>query len=263
LVLLAVPFAILLGVNSSRFAEETAATAGIDRLGALPLEYGLQLGRVIDEQLPPGGMVFADVDEWTLNSLAGKTFPLSRDTRAPAVQIIPTAGALYIQVNASETDLLPDASRVESLRLRDDTVLTVDQYPPNTVPTISQPVSMSSQQGITFLGYDLTQENKTVQLTMFWQVETLVPESRETLFAPFVHVFDGEGSRVQIVDGEILAGKEWRVGDIHIHRLTFTLPESGAPFTLQVGQYDSIHNQNVIFLPDYMPTIQLPESLAE
>jgi hypothetical protein len=262
-IILAVPFVILMGVNSSRFAEETAATAGIDRLGALPLEYGLQLGRVIDEQLPPGGMVFADVDEWTLNSLAGRTFPLSRDTRAPAVQIIPSAGALYIQVNSSEAQTLPDANRVESLRLRDDTVMTVDLYPANITPAISQPLHVSSQEGIAFLGYDLSPENQTVQLTMFWQVESLVPESSESLFAPFVHVFDGEGTRIQIVDGEILAGKEWRVGDTHIHRLTFMLPESGAPFTLQVGQYDSIHNQNVIFLPDYTPTIQLPESLTE
>jgi hypothetical protein len=263
LMVLAVPFAVLMGVNSSRFAEETAATAGIDRLGALPLEYGLQLGHIINELLPPGGMVFADVDEWTLNSLAGKTFPLSRDTRAPAVQIIPTSGALYIQVNTSEAEPLPDASRVESLTLRDSTVLTVDLYPANTMPAIIQPLHISSQERIAFLGYDLSQENQTVQLTTFWKIESLIPESGESLFAPFIHIFDGAGSRVQIVDGEILAGKEWRIGDIHIHRLTFILPESGAPFTLQVGQYDSIHNQNVIFLPDYTPTIQLPKSLSE
>src|SRR5690606_41425525 len=66
-----------------RFAQETAATPGAHDLGALPLAYGIQLGRMITAHLPPGGIVYAAVDEWTLNSLAGTTFPLLRDTRAP------------------------------------------------------------------------------------------------------------------------------------------------------------------------------------
>jgi len=261
LLALALPFAVLMGVNSSRFAEETAATPGIDGLGALPLEVGLQLGRAIDDNLPPGGTVFADVDEWTLNSLAGRTFPLSRDTRAPAVQIIPPAGALYIQAQYDPVADLPYADRVQTLSLRDCSTLTVDRYSPNTAPQIGNPLVVASQQGIAFLGYDLTQDEGGVQLTTIRQVESLPPGIENSLYAPFVHVFDSSGARVQIVDGQILAGDAWRAGDIHIHRLTFILPESGAPFTLQIGQYDGVHNQNVIFLPDYTPTISLDERL--
>jgi len=257
LLVLALPFALLMGINSSRFAEESAATPGIDGLSALPLEYGLGLGRAINEHLPPGGMVFADVDEWLLNSFAGRTFPLSRDTRAPAVQIIPPAGALYVQIKAGDVDELPDARRVAVLRLPDGTVLTVDQYAPKTIPPIRQPLHVASQQGIAFLGYDLSREVRSVGLTTYWQVEALLPESAAGLFAPFAHLFDSTGARVQIIDGQILAGDEWRVGDIHVHRLAFTLPQTGAPFTLQIGQYDSVRNQNVIFLPEYTPTISL------
>jgi len=261
LLALAIPFAVIMGINSSRFAEETAATPGFDGLGALPLEVGLGLGRAIDNHLPPGGMVFADVDEWTLNSLAGRTFSLSRDTRAPAVQIIPPAGALYVQASYDPVEPLPDADRVQTLSLRDGSMLTVDRYAPNTTPEITHPMYVASQQGIAFRGYDLQIENTDVQLTTFWQIERLTPAIQQSLYAPFVHLFDSSGARVQIVDGQILAGNEWRAGDIQIHRLTFTLPNSDAPFTLQIGQYDSVHNQNVIFLPDFTPTILLDERL--
>src|SRR5690606_22502515 len=78
---LLVPFAILMAINSQRFAQETAAAPGVHDLGALPLDYGIQLGQTVKRHLPEGGVVYAEVDEWTLNSFAGTTFPLVRDTR--------------------------------------------------------------------------------------------------------------------------------------------------------------------------------------
>ena len=257
LLILSVPFALLMSVNTIRFAEETAVTPGIDGLTALPLEYGLPLGRAIADYLPPGGVVFSDADEWILNSFAGRTFPVIHDARAPQVQIIPPAGALYVQMGHDSVAELPYADRVTELRLPDHTVITVDRYEPNTLPEIDQPMHVASQQGITFLGYNVTEDSQTVHLTAFWQIETLTPGIESSLFAPFIHVFDKNGNRAQIVDGELLGGDKWRAGDIHVHRLTFTLPDSGAPFSLQIGQYDSVHNQNVIFLPDYSPTIPL------
>jgi hypothetical protein len=257
LLAMSIPFALLMSVNTIRFAEETAVTPGIDGLTALPLEYGLPLGRAIADSLPVDGVVFSDADEWILNSLAGRTFPVIHDARAPQVQIIPLAGALYVQMGQDTVTELPYADRVGTLHLPDNTVLVVDRYMPNTLPEIDQPMHVASQQGIAFLGYNIVQDAQTVNLTAFWQVETLTPGIESSLFAPFIHVFDKDGNRVQIVDGELLGGDKWRAGDIHIHHLTFTLPDSGAPFSLQIGQYDSVHNQNVIFLPDYTPTIPL------
>jgi hypothetical protein len=207
--------------------------------------------------LPPDGVVFSDADEWILNSFAGRTFPVIHDARAPQVQIIPPAGALYVQMGQNKINELPYADRVATLDLPDNTVITVDRYQPNTLPEIDQPMHIASQQGLTFLGYNIAQDAQTVHLMAFWQVETLTPEIESSLFAPFIHVFDKDGNRVQIVDGELLGGDKWHAGDMHVHRLTFTLPDSGAPFSLQIGQYDSVHNQNVIFLPDFTPTIPL------
>lgn len=252
-----VPFAVLMGVNVIRFAEETAITPGIDGMTALPLEYGLPLGRAIADSLPPDGVVFSDADEWILNSFAGRTFPVIRDARAPNVQIIPQAGALYVKMSYQSADALPYANRVATIPMPDSWTLTVDRYAPNTVPEIYQPTHVSSQQGIAFLGYNVSQDMQTIRLTAFWQVEVLTPGIEGSLFAPFVHVFDKDGNRVQIVDGELLGGDKWHTGDIHVHRLTFTLPDAGAPFSFQIGQYDSVHKQNVIFLPDYTPTIPI------
>ncbi|MBZ0286487.1 MAG: hypothetical protein K8I30_02655, partial [Anaerolineae bacterium] len=252
-----IPFALLMTFNVVRFAEETAITPGIDGMTALPLEYGLPLGRAIADNLPPDAVVFSEADEWILNSFAGRTFPVIHDARAPQVQIIPPAGALYVQIAYDSVDALPDANRVATIRMPDLWTLTVDRYSPNTLPEIGQTMHVASQQGIAFLGYTIAQDIQTVRLTTFWQVESLPPGIESSLFAPFIHVFDQNGTRVQIVDGQLLGGDKWRAGDLHVHRLTFTLPDSGAPFSLQIGQYDSVQNQNVIFLPDFKPTIPL------
>lgn len=104
-------------------------------------------------------------------------------------------------------------------------------------------------------------------LTTTWRVETPAPYISERLFAPFAHVFDADGGRVLIVDGEAVPGYEWRAGDLHLHQMTFTLPEDApGPFTVRVGQYDALHDENVIFiLPggEHTPLVELLEGLAE
>jgi hypothetical protein len=80
-------------------------------------------------------------------------------------------------------------------------------------------------------------------------------ETPSWLFAPFAHVFDQSGARVLIVDGALVPGGEWYVGDIHVHRMA--IPASEA-YSISVGQYDSANGRNVIFLPDYEPMIFLP-----
>ena len=95
-ILLFMPFAILMGINSARYYQETQAIPGTHDLSALPLDWGTELGASIRDHLPEDGVVFADVDEWTLNSLALKSFRLIRDTRAPDATIVPHTGGLYI-----------------------------------------------------------------------------------------------------------------------------------------------------------------------
>jgi hypothetical protein len=157
------------------------------------------------------------------------------------VTIVPARGGLY--VNAMPTG----ASRVASIELADEFMLTLDQFEAGAAERIhpSNPLDIASEQGIRLIGYDLQGD----VLTTYWRVDAI---NAETQFAPFIHVLDENGVRVQIVDGAVVPGSLWAVGDVHIHMLTITDAEQ---YALQVGQYDSMRGQNVIFLPDYVPTI--------
>jgi len=262
LVVLGLPFGVLMGINSARYYQETQATPAIDGTGALPLEWGLRLGRAMTENLPPDGIVYSDEAQWTFNSFAGTTFPVIRDARAPIFNIIPREGGLYIAPHApgSNFSISPTAAtRAESLTLPDGWTITIDVYAPNAADSleISNRLDRSSEQGITLMGYDLEKSRTNYTLTTYWRVESVSAETPNWLFAPFAHIFDGSGERILIVDGAPVPGSEWRVGDIHVHRMTINLPESGI-FSASIGQYDSVSGRNIIFLPDYEPTVSLP-----
>jgi hypothetical protein len=103
-------------------------------------------------------------------------------------------------------------------------------------------------------------------MTLYWRVESRAPEIDQRLFAPFAHIFDADGNRVLVVDGQPVPGYEWQVGDAHIHQMMFELPtDAPAPFTIMVGQYDAGNNANVIFnLPNGTTnaTVTLPETIT-
>lgn len=279
---LAVPFAVLMGLNSARYYQETAAIPGAHGLTALSLAYGLPLGRAVDSALPADGVVFVDVEGWILNSFAGRTFPVIRDTRAPAFTIAPRDGGAYVAAYPPNTEVMPvpaGAARADVIALPDGLTLTVDAFPPETgritctlPPDADSPLAMQvdvpTGQGLSLRYYDLHAggDPGTWTLTTAWQVEARTPTTDQRLYAPFAHVFDADGARVLIVDGEAVPGYEWREGDCHVHRMTFTLPpDAPGPFTVAVGQYDAIHQENVIFtLPDgeYSPLFTLPTSLS-
>jgi hypothetical protein len=259
-----IPLAALSALNSLRYAEETAITAGVDGLTALPIGVGLQLGEAINAYLPVGGRVLSDGSEWILNSLSGQLYPVMNDVRAPVVQLIPAEGGLLLRTGYGEGFAsLPYAERVwdwSKAELPGVFHLTLDRYAPGLADDllIPVPLRLAGQEGIDLLGYGLEQSNNQVTLTTDWQVSATPPGSGVSLFAPFIHVYDASAERVQIIDGQTVAGGDWRVGDVHIHRMTFMVPESGGPFRLEIGQFDGIAGRNVIFLPDYSPTIQLP-----
>ncbi len=272
--LLLIPFGLLMGINSARYYQDTAATPGIDGLGALPLEYGLRLGAALRADLP--GTVYADVDEWTLSSLSGETLDFVRDARAPAFNVIPANGGVYVAAYPDPASRVTPlgSDQTATLHLPDDTVLTVDHLMPPAL-AISHPLQATSDQGITFAGYDLAHDADQWTLTTYWRIDARVEDTDDRLFAPFAHVFDTNGSRVLIADGQAVPGYQWRIGDWHAQRMTFTLPNVGSPdaeaeakampFTISVGQYDALHSQNAIFIlsdGDYTPLIPLPDSLS-
>jgi hypothetical protein len=142
---------------------------------------------------------------------------------------------------------------VETILLNDGNRVTIDRLPAAADLVIDgERLDIPTQQGITLLAYDLWQDEETWHLRTFWRVDAVMPEVLELIYAPFIHVFNAAGERILIVDGQGLAGYEWSVGDIHVHEMRF---EASEPFTLQVGQYDGLHNAGLIFFPpDAEPT---------
>jgi 4-amino-4-deoxy-L-arabinose transferase-like glycosyltransferase len=265
LIALAVPFAALMLTNSARYYQETAVTPGEHGLTALPVDYGVCMGAAINRHLLPDGVVYAGVEGWIINSFAGRLFPVVEDTRAPAFNFVPASGGVYIDIAPHIPPIPAMGQRVESFQMPDGHTLTVDYLPPPDAASVpGQRLDVPSQQGITLLSYDLPGEGDTWTLTTIWRVDFVEPEVYERIFAPFLHVHEGDRGIVNI-SGEGLMGFLWHPGDLHIHRMTFTLPEDASPpLTLRVGQYDGLHNANVIFTPpDGEPTtvIELPGGL--
>lgn len=258
------PFALLMGINSARYYQETQATPGIHDLGALPLDWGMALGASIREYLPDEGIVFADVDEWTLNSLALRSFTLIRDNRAPDVTRIPQTGGLYIVAHPPEEDFsfVPQyAERADTLSLPDGWMITLDRYPPNIAQSIQPDMdTIHGEKWLSLIDYDVQQDDKTITVTSTWQVENLTPDIINHTFAPFIHVYDGDGQRIQIVDGLPIAGTEFRDGDIHVHQMQFELDGVLSNYSLQLGQFDGLANLNLILIAAdgvYVPTVEL------
>lgn len=267
LIPLGIAFALVMGLNSLRHYQETRAIPGAHELGALSVEWGTRLGDAIDAHLPEGGVVFADVDDWTLNSLTGRLFPVVRAVDMRETVIIPQSGGLVIRALSDEIAPPLGAQRVETLQLPDSVTITLDRYPPNPTPELDiTPYPAQAERWLSFVGYALSQQDDAVSLSLWWRVEGFerIEGAAGTLYAPFVHLLDADGERRRIIDGTVIPGYLWRVGDWHGHRLRFTLPEAGGPFSLRVGQYDGVHQQGMtVILPDgtYTQSIELPERL--
>lgn len=248
---LLLPFGALMAINSARYYQETAALPGAHDLGALPLEYGLQLGAQIKTHLPEGGLVMADVDGWTLNSLAGMTFDFVREARAPLINLIPAQGGLYVAAAAPGAPA-PNplgASPAAQIALPDGWTLSVDRFATGAaLPADAIPFEIVGDHGMALAGYALERADDNWLLTTYWRVSARTEETDQSLFAPFAHLFDAAGARIAVIDGAAVPGYLWRVGDLHAHRMRFTPPVgAAAPLTIAVGQYDALKGTNIIF----------------
>jgi 4-amino-4-deoxy-L-arabinose transferase-like glycosyltransferase len=248
------PIAVLFGLNTLRFAENTLARPGAHQLGALPVSVGIDMMHTLlpPEARQPGAVVFADADEWTLNSLAGSLFPVDRDLNTAQITYSPIGGATYLfLVEAGQSPLPPvGASNVATVSLNDGTVVRKYTVKAEIAADLGGPV-ISGDKGIAYLGMTLEQPlqaGATSALLTFWRVNDLSQGREQWLFGPFVHVYDSTGKRIVIASGAVVPGSRWRLGDVHIQRITLAIPaDARGPFTLQIGQYDGVHNANVQF----------------
>lgn len=268
LLALFLPFAALMLTNSVRYYQETAAIPGVHDLTALPVDYGMQLGQAINDSRDAGGVVFAQVEDWIINSFAGGLFDSIADTRAPGLTIFPAQGGVYVHFDDADNAPLPEAITTQHRITMPDRTLIADVLPPpETIDLPGNTLNVSTQQGITLVSYALTQEADSWLLESAWQVDGVSPEALPFTYTPFLHLIDATGERVLIVDGAGLPAHRWQVGDVHLHRMHFNPPEdTSGPYTLFVGQFDGLQNANVIFLPeDGEPSVivTLPEQITE
>ncbi len=267
---LLVPYGVLMGINSTRYYQETAHIPGAHQLGALSLEWGLQLGQIIHDYLPDGGVVFADVDEYILNSFAAQPFPVYRHTTAPNATQIPAAGGLYIVAHPPDAAAIvpPFADRVATLTLPDATFITIDRFAPvigeRPLPDNITPYPISGETWLMLRGYHIAQNNADITLDTYWQVTAPIAAIADTAFTPTAHVFDAAGERVAVLDGVAIPTAQWHMQDVLAQRFTFSLPASGN-YLLKIGQYDGMKQMGLIFiLPDgtYTDLILIPEDLT-
>lgn len=252
--ILAVPVAILAGLNVLRYAEATLATPGVDGFSALPLQDGLALMRGSD--LP--AVVLADTDAWILNSFAGRLFPVDRDVNTARTTYLPAGGGLYL-LWGDATPAPMQARALPPFVLADDS--TIRRY--LTEAPAADAVNIPGDAGIAFAGLEIEtppQAGHEAVILTRWRITELKAGRENWLFGPFVHVYDGAGQRVAIGDGSVVPGFQWRAGDVQLQRIRVQIPPDAAgPFRLMVGQYDGVHGLNVIFtLPDGTQSATLP-----
>src|SRR5690606_23011679 len=160
----------------------------------------------------------------------------------------------------------------EQIHLPDGVVLTVDAYPADAVQQIApqHPLNIASEEGLTLIGYDVSDSRAHLDaplqdtdnsvsslstqhsaLSTYWRVEQ--PTPADWRFTPFVQAYDAEGQQIAVVEGLMVTGEEWRVGDVQVHQMA--LPAGTA--AVKLGQFDGPRQRNMIFLPDYTPLIDI------
>ena len=199
LIVCGIGFGMLMTINLARYGQETHITPSAHQLFALPLDYGLDMGAVIDDYRPDDGLVYANAEGWIINSLAGTEFPVVWDTRAPDVVTVPREGGVYIRIDENPVEPIGTDART-LFPMPDGHTLAVYRLMPapefitqtNTNPDDDLP----SAQGITLYETDLQAvDADTWQLTSYWRVDFISEEVPHRLFAPFIHVFDENDER--------------------------------------------------------------------
>lgn len=251
--LLLIAVGVLGALNTIRYAEESLITPGIDGLTALPVGEGVAMAQqLIHKQLPMHGVVIADVDEWILNSFAGRLFAVERDTDTSRTLYFPSAGGLYLYFDkAGETPnfSLPDAESRQYTLVDGSAVTTF--VVPSTPPTFQIPFNAPTDRGLMLIGATQTGDlvaGGSLSVQLAFRVNELPADRANWLLSPFVHVYDASNHRILIVDGSATPGWAWRLGDIHLKMMHFQIPnEATAPLRLVVGLYDGVNQSGAMF----------------
>jgi hypothetical protein len=241
------------GLNTVRFAQNTAAFPGEDLPETLPLAQALALGSRIKAERAPGMAVLSPMPEWTPVTLAGHAIRTEELSGFERAILLPPDGALYLTFEVDPTPPLYSTRAGSPLVLADGTRIHLWRVLPRDL-VIDHPAEIPSDIGVSFVGWTLNGDlrpGQAVQLDTFWQVDALDRDRGIWAFAPYAHLFGADGARLLIADGVTSSALDWRVGDRLVERLTFTVPaDSVGPYAVHVGLFDSVRAR-----PDGTPGI--------
>ena len=231
------------GLNSLRYYEETRLTPAVDGLGALPLEWGLRLGDAVRNQLTEGMAVYADVDEWTLNSLAGRVFTVYRNAR-PAALRLPSSSALLVWSGQAD---LPAGQRLQNLILPDGQLEVWRLAIPAALPSGFVDCAVTGE-GVELLACRLEQDGAHLRLGFIWRVGD-PSHAVGRAYVPTVHLIDEAGQNRGIYDGQSVPSAQWQAGDWLVQQVELSLPGRG-PYRLSVGLFDGVAQHSLGFRID-------------
>lgn len=238
--------ALLLGLNSVRYYEETRANPGDFGLDALPIGEGLRLGAAINEALEgqPARFLSIDIDTPIASSLCGRLTTVSRDQRFPALtRVLPWPGGVTVVFDPGGGASAPvGAVPSGTIAMRDGTAIHFYQHmhsgsdwPLHEAHRVEVP----TDRGLTLAGWRREGE----LLVTYWRVDSLPPDYGEWLLGPAVHVYDAGGSRVAVFNGEAVPGYDWRLDQLYIQQIA--VPDAAH---FEIGLYDAIRQTGALFI---------------
>jgi hypothetical protein len=265
---LGIGITLLITVNLRAAADEIRESSGAGMQFGIPLGDGLRLAEAINaEQMEQTDPVFTNVEPTLISTLLGRWTTVIPDALPPELSVIPQSGGVYAQFTGiGDQPRQPLFSEEQTiLPLADGYSFAIFSYGNGVAETIldgtfadaedTQPVEVVSEQGITLKRYSLAQ-NRSGRWTLvtFWQVDdTAVDTLQASNYGLFVHIFNPsedeteEGERTQILNGVVVPGRLWQVGDLIVQRVRF---ETAEPFWLQVGFYDANAQTDLLFSDD-------------
>lgn len=261
-------FGCLCTLNVLRYAEESLITPSIDGLTALPLAEGVPMAQqLLSAEKIGEGVVFADIDGWILNSLAGRLFEVDRDVNVSETRYYPQKGGVYLFFGAADrAEPVPSISgERERYTFADGGI--VEAFFVQSAASVQPTMTLRSDKGITLIGAEISgalSAGQTAKLQLTFRIDELLMERADWLFTPFAHVYDADNRRVLIADGAVTPGWAWRLGDVQQKWVRLPLPEDAVgALRVEVGLYDGVRGESVLFeLPDgrRLPSVPLPSA---
>lgn len=243
------------GLNTVRFAQNTAAYPGEDLPETLPLAQATASGDLLHAAGAPDRAVFSPMGDWTPVTLVGHDFRVEQVSHdyAGAV-LVPPHGAVYMQfTHVWDSATLPPlgAQPAGSLPLDDGALILLWAVTPGDIE-ITHPADIPSDIDVRFAGWTLRvtggedlAPGAAAELFTFWRIDALHPDRGIWNFAPFAHLIDGGGATVANADGIVIPALAWAAGDLMAQRMIIRVPdESAGPYVIRVGLFDSVRAQD-------------------